>query len=293
MDGPNDAPTGRDSSSAIDVVKDDGGSSVTGGDARAETPMVGDGGTEAPIVDDAGADAALDLPGSDLAAADLAGATLDTNLEGPRLSLSPTAQPFDVGEVAVGKTGAYKYLRIINIGAAATGPLTVTSESPQFVIPYDQCQGESLGISGSCLIGVALQPTGEGTIEGVVTVTDGELARINIAVVGKGTPYCLLTTEPESLDFGSWPVGSTSPPTNVTVTNTGGTPSGALVVVVNRARFSITVDTCTGVSLNPGESCTLSVVFKAEPMSSPGSQITITPEVGAAVVIPLDGNGIS
>jgi hypothetical protein len=64
-------------------------------------------------------------------------------------------------------------------------------------------------------------------------------------------------------------------------------------VVVNRARFSITVDTCTGVSLNPGESCTLSVVFKAEPMSSPGSQITITPEVGAAVVIPLDGSGIS
>jgi len=220
---------------------------------------------------------------------------------GAGLSIRPSRSPAEVGEAAVGKTGTSPTnLTVSNTGDAPTGLLTVSTSDPQFVFLIDTCSGTSLcsntssECSHTCQLGVVLRPTQTGVINGMLTVSDGIDAEVSMEVTGTGTPYCLLTATPDSLDFGSAPVGSTAA-WPVTLTNTGDTPSGILAVSLdlNDGRFSIAEDTCDGVSLDPGASCTLTVAYEAHPMSSPNLDIVVTPEVGAPVSIPLDGWGIS
>lgn len=213
----------------------------------------------------------------------------------------PSRSPLEVGEAAVGKTGSTTtYVEVYSIGDAPTGPLTVSTSDPQFVVVVDTCSGTSLvaasapeALEGgaSCRIGLVLQPTQEGIIDGVLTVGDGG-AEISTGLTGIGTPFCLLTATPESLDFGSAPVGYTTSQI-VTLTNTGDTSSGILTVsLVNHSRYWISEDACGGVSLDPGASCTITVGYEAFPMESRGIEIVVTPEVGAPLAIPLDGWGV-
>jgi hypothetical protein len=71
-------------------------------------------------------------------------------------------------------------------------------------------------------------------------------------------------TEPGSFEFGEQLVGTTSSAMPVTITN-GGTVDltfgTASVTGTATGDFSLTGDTCSGVTLAPGESCALSVTF--------------------------------
>ncbi len=203
----------------------------------------------------------------------------------------------DVGEMAVGKTGtAAAYLHVSNIGNVPTEPLTASTSNPQFVFLVDTCTGTSLdAVQGNttCQLGLALSPTQTGAIDGTVTVSDGAGAHAFIGVTGTGTDHCLLTATPAALDFGSAPVGAAASST-ITLTNTGDTPSGTLAVAMdlNDGRFAVGEDTCAGVSLDPGTSCTITVNYEAHPMRSPNLELIVTPQVGAPVLVPLDGWGI-
>ncbi len=278
--GQNPATGNADSATKMDTAVFDGGA-----DGRA--PVDG----AAPPSDgarreDAGPKVAGPVVAPD-AAADL-GRSNDLGTGAPRLSVTPSTQPANLGEAAVGRTGAPKYFTILNTGG---GKLEVASDDPQFVLAVDRCSGTSL--AGSCQIGVALRPTTTGTLIGTILISDGIDGQLSIAVTGTGLPYCLLTESPEFIiEFGGWPVGQTSPAKTLTITNTGTTPSGALVVSLDQNRFTLRADTCSGVSLAPGESCHLEVAFKAVPMST-DSKLLIVPEVGAPLSVRLTGMGIS
>lgn len=59
-----------------------------------------------------------------------------------------------------------------------------------------------------------------------------------------------------------WQVSSPTDSQTFTLANSGGKASGKLAVTVGgAAQFTVTADTCTGTSLKPGRSCTVTVQF--------------------------------
>jgi hypothetical protein len=79
-----------------------------------------------------------------------------------------------------------------------------------------------------------------------------------------------------------------------TVTNSGGSPSGSLTTVIagsNPERFSINDDTCGGVALAAGASCTLDVAF-SPPATGPWSaRLDVTGTPGGIVSATVQAMG--
>lgn len=69
---------------------------------------------------------------------------------------------------------------------------------------------------------------------------------------------------PTALDFGSVPMPTTSSPRSVVLTNSGSVALGVQSVVIDSdpySSFSVNDDNCSSLTLAPGESCEVSVVF--------------------------------
>lgn len=70
--------------------------------------------------------------------------------------------------------------------------------------------------------------------------------------------------DPESLDFGDQVIKRKSPAKRMTVMNTGDASlyvKSASIEGDNWRDFSITKDTCTGASIDPGKACIVDVIF--------------------------------
>jgi hypothetical protein len=85
----------------------------------------------------------------------------------------------------------------------------------------------------------------------------------------------------DTFSFGGFNAGATSPPEAFKLTNSGTSGTGALKVTLTPASgtpasaFTKTADTCTGTSLGPNKSCSVSVAYTAP--ATPGSyQATLT-----------------
>lgn len=114
--------------------------------------------------------------------------------------------------------------------------------------------------------------------------TATRLANGNVLVAGGSTPNCdlgcasmglsaaelftpgpgpFVSLSPDSLDFGNQPVGTTSNPQTITVTNTGNLPlivSSITMSGTNASAFGET-DSCTARPVRPAETCTIAVRF--------------------------------
>jgi hypothetical protein len=99
---------------------------------------------------------------------------------------------------------------------------------------------------------------------------------------------------PSPFDFGQVGTGQTSSPQTFTLANTGGQATGALTdTLTGAAAFTVTGDTCTGISLAAGGTCTVTVRF------APASMATDTATLTAASANPavtatdtLTGTGV-
>jgi hypothetical protein len=111
---------------------------------------------------------------------------------------------------------------------------------------------------------------------------------------GQGGPA--ISCSPTSLTFPAQEVGTTSVPRTVTLTSSGTTQysiGSKLILGTDVSSFSKT-DTC-GVNLQPGEQCTISVVFTPAAVGLLTAQLEITntdPSI-AALSIQLNGIGVS
>lgn len=80
-------------------------------------------------------------------------------------------------------------------------------------------------------------------------------------VASAGGSPAVLAFQPDGHDYGSVPVGQTSEQ-QLRLTNAGGRGSSALTVTLSGSpAFTVTADTCTGSSLGPGKTCTVTVRF--------------------------------
>ena len=71
-----------------------------------------------------------------------------------------------------------------------------------------------------------------------------------------------VTLTPSSLTYGAEAIGATSPPQSVTVANTGDAPLFINSAAVPNTRdFTVVNDGCSGLTLAPGTSCSMSITF--------------------------------
>ena len=149
----------------------------------------------------------------------------------------------------------------------------------------------SLAAGTSCAISVTFTPTQPGNRYGTVVVTDNAAnSPQTVSLSGVGT---LVTLNPWSLGFGGQPVGTSSPPLSVTLTNHGFRAldiSGIGFMGPNAGDFAQT-NTC-GATVPLRRTCTLSITFTPQGSGLRTATLGIKDDGGASPqTLPLKGVG--
>ncbi len=210
---------------------------------------------------------------------------------GAAVTLSPTSLTF--GNQSVGTTSGTQTITLTNTGGAT---LTITSiavtgtNSGDFV-QTNTC-GASVNAGAGCMITVSFTPTGTGTRTGAVTFTDNAPDTPQSApLTGTGIAPTA-TVSPASLNFPAEPIGVTSSPKNVTLTDSS--TNGAVLVVTNltiTGDFAVSSNGCTS-SVAQGSSCTISITFTAAGFGKRTGTLTITDNAtNSPQTVSLTGTG--
>jgi hypothetical protein len=186
--------------------------------------------------------------------------------------LSPASLTF-AGQL-VGTTSAAQTVTLSNTGSAALNISKIATAGD-----YTQTNncGPSLGVGASCTINVSFKPTNTGTRSGTLSVTDnasGSPQKASLTGTGVASAVNLA---PTSLNFGKIPVGTTSAPKSVTLSNTG---TGILLISSvaltgpNPADYAQT-NNCGG-SVAPGASCTITITLTPAATGNRNATLAIT-----------------
>ena len=135
-----------------------------------------------------------------------------------------------------------------------------------------------------------MNPTGGaslGAANATLTITDDDLPA--------GTP--MAAVNPPVLGFGNQPLGIASAGQDVTVTNTGTAALTSLVVSISgtdAGDFAVLADNCTGSTLAPLASCTITVSFTAGQAGPRAATLSIASNAtNSPNAVPLSGTGVA
>ena len=195
---------------------------------------------------------------------------------------------------AVGTSSAPKVDTVRNIGPEPI-TLNILGASP-FPITNNSCPA-TLAPNQFCTISIVFAPTTTGLWAGMVMISSPGYS-IPYIVGLYGTGYVpAMSVSPTSIGFGSVALGNVSLAKAVKITSTGW--NGPLVVSsltlggTNAADFSIVTDGCTGVSLNPGASCTVKVNFEPLQIGTRSATLSIASNApGGPAAVSLSGTGV-
>ena len=144
------------------------------------------------------------------------------------------------------------------------------------------------GLGGATTDGAATDGTTTGGAGGTRTGGAGGTA------VGGTSGTFQLSLTVSTLDFGVVPVGSVSPPQTLNITNIGAGISPALVILVGDGHhFPINQDRCSGATLKPGDTCTLTFTFNPDAPGGMQTNGSVGPAQGPVVQFTLGGTGAS
>ncbi|HEV2175957.1 MAG TPA: FG-GAP-like repeat-containing protein [Terriglobia bacterium] len=216
---------------------------------------------------------AADFTGSganDLAVTNAGDNTVSVLLNTAAVAISPTALNF--GSQASGVTSQPINVTLTN----PTGqPLTISTITASAPYAATNTCGTSLGADANCTISVTFTPASPGTMAGTLTLTDGAPTSPQVvSLTGLGTgsgPAVELSST--SINFGDEPVGKTSSPQTVTVTNSG-TSTLTISNVAASGDFAQT-STCI-TSLAPNATCTITVTFTPTVEGARSGAVTLT-----------------
>jgi rhodanese-related sulfurtransferase len=197
--------------------------------------------------------------------------TVNTVSLEPNISVSPTS--LDFGGVTAGNTSAAQTVTVKNTGTADlnVGSLLTTGD---FSIQSDNCSGATVAASGgSCTVDVVFEPTADGALTGTLSIPsdDSSTPNVDVALSGTGTSVSEpnISVSPAAKSFGNVTVGDTSAAQIFTVSNTG-TADLNISAVTKTGDFSITSDSCSGITVPSSGNCTVGVLF------APGTEGDLT-----------------
>ena len=202
--------------------------------------------------------------------------------QAPAVTLSPAGLTF--GTQLVGTPSTPQSVTLTNSGGATlaitkrvvSGGFSQTNNCPFHIPP-----------GGQCIINVVFTPHVPDSHQGTVTITDNASNSPQmISLTGVATA---LTLMPSTLSFGSQPVGTSSPPQTVTLTNywTAAVSIGKIQI---NSGFAQT-NNC-GTDVPAGGSCTISVTFTPTHKGSTTQPLRVYDKGGASPqTVSLSGTG--
>jgi hypothetical protein len=223
----------------------------------------------------------------------MAMATLTSNPVPPSaLTITPNAADFMT--VNVGSTSAATAFEVKNTGGTPTSTLSVTPSTVDFLVTANTCGGSMLAANATCAISVAFKPGSPGAKSAVLTVSGSAGESVQAALMGTGVSVGL-SVDPAAPNFGSVATGSMSAPTTITVTNTGGNASGAVMASLagtSASQWTISGNNCNG-SLAPMATCMVTLVFAPTTIGDKTAQLVVTSAGGGTATAQLAGSGIA
>jgi hypothetical protein len=152
--------------------------------------------------------------------------------------------------------------------------------------------GGSVAVGGSCAVDVTFTPTATGARAATLTIYVNIVGgQVIVPLTGTGIPGGAIVLRPTSMNFGSSQIGvATTPPQNITISNTGGVAVD-LEVPTATGDFSIVANTCAA-SLAPNSGCTIALSFTPTISGLRAGIFSITDDVGTQTAT-LTGIGLA
>jgi hypothetical protein len=187
----------------------------------------------------------------------------------------------------------------IQNSANASTRLTSTSivgpDASSFSIQYDCGEGDVLGTSNSCGVGVRFQPVSPGPKSASLLIeSDGQGGPLVVPLEGEGRNGPKLSFSATQSLLGDVALGSSAQQA-LGVTNAGDYPlliQRTFLVSGTPLMFPVLTDSCSGQILYPSESCTITVGFQPTTLGEKDASllfITNAPMIGVAG---FDGVGV-
>lgn len=227
----------------------------------------------------------IETPSVDLTGTGLPGGGLES-LEIRPAGGGPAAvdEGLSFGAAAVDTGAAERSLTLANRGEEPLRleRIEVRADGDAFSLAGTDCPAEGpLEAGASCRVTVRFAPrgdVGEGEMEGTLTVAPAEAPQgVDVRLRGRAV-VPRLVPRPTTVDFGESRVGRDGPTREVIFSSTG---SGTADVDAVRTAgpdagaFTVRADTCTGASLDPGDSCRMEIVFHPRQEGVQGGRLEV------------------
>ena len=220
---------------------------------------------------------------------------LTTSSASAQATLSPASYTFSPGQAVGSQSPGAASFTLTSSGAIALNIAQIATTGD-----YSQTNncGASLPNGQSCTIQVTFTPSAVGDRPGTLTVRANVPGGVLSSTLdGTGLKPGAITLAPGSLTFPTTATGATSPPMNVTVSNTGGAPvslGASSISGTNNLDFSIASGSTCGGTLAAGASCTVPVVFNPVQTGPRVAQFQITSSApGSPFTVSLTGRAIA
>jgi hypothetical protein len=213
-------------------------------------------------------------------------------------TLTVTPSSANLGTVAVGSTAGPTVFTVQNVGNETSGGVTPSlggAHATDFTIGATTCAGPLAG-GATCTVSVSFTPLAAGARVATLTVAASPGGSVSATVSGTGSAIASLVITPPAFNFGSQLVNVSTTTASFTVQNTGNAPAATLGTTVsgtNPGDFIIVGNTCSGVTLSPGQGCTLGVQFRPTASGARSASLDVSANGGVSTAASLSGTGIA
>ena len=203
----------------------------------------------------------------------------------PTATVSPATLAF--AKTPIGQTTALT-ITVTNNGNATLNVSNVAIIGA-FAIQSNTC-GAPVLAGSNCAITVGFTPTVKGAFTGVLQLTDN--APNNPQKVSLTGTAVSLALSPSALSFGSEPVGQSTPPQTLTISNVSAATVNltGITIATTPHDYTISNNACGG-SLAAGTSCSLNVSFNPTKKGARNGTLNIANNGGSTASATLSGTG--
>jgi hypothetical protein len=211
----------------------------------------------------------------------------------PALLVAPGQLMF--GQQEVGTHALPLTMVLTNTGKADLLISALNSALSDFPIISENCIGRNLPSGSNCHVVVGFVPGRDGGISSSIAITsNASTSPDNVIVSGTGDGAGSVLLDPTILHFGSHPLGTTTAPQVVTLTNSGTASLNVASLSSDNAEYVIVTDGCSGQSIAPAGTCQFGVEFSASLMGIQNGHITVPSDASSSPDhVALTGTGIT
>jgi hypothetical protein len=181
----------------------------------------------------------------------------------PSIQISPSSLNFSPQSVGIASAPQTVMVLNASAGSLSIGGVSLSGANAADFAETNNCP-PSLRAAASCTLSVVFTPTAlsTSTRTAAVNVTDNAPnSPQKIALTGSVTQAGISVT-PSSINFGGQLAGTSGQPQTITVTNIGtGALSFSSIAVSGAVDFVVGANTCKGVNVPSGGTCTVQVTF--------------------------------